>query len=134
MSSALKPEERASVPCGDCHRCCQHDAIVLHPECGDVISTYETEQIAHPLTGKPAHQLKHKPNGECIYLGSTGCTIWHRAPAICREFDCRRMFLKFSRIERKRLVKTGLFSKEVFDAGRARLASLPTTHARTEGE
>ena len=119
----IKPV-RTPVPCGSCHRCCTNDQIILHPECGDVVASYEHEATTSPLTGEAAYQIKRKPNGECIYLGAEGCTIHDRAPAICKEFDCRRMFLKFSRTERRRLVKTGLFSQDVFDAGRARLDSL----------
>lgn len=121
--------EIANVPCGGCRRCCHGDAIILHPECGDVIASYDAERTIHPLSGRPAWQLKKKPNGECVYLGEDGCTIHTRAPAICREFDCRRLYLKFSRAERKLLVRTGMFSKDVFDAGRERLDTLGTEHA-----
>lgn len=114
----------ASVPCNGCTSCCHGDAIVLHPECGDVPAHYDTEKSTHPLTGAPCLMLRKKEDGSCIYLGEGGCTIHGRAPAICREFDCRRMFLKFTRPERRRLIKTGLFDKEVFDAGRERLHTL----------
>lgn len=33
--------------------------------------------------------LAHKDNGDCIYLGDTGCTIHERKPQQCREMDCR---------------------------------------------
>lgn len=117
--------KRAHVPCDGCVACCINDAIILHPECGDDPSVYETEDIRHPFTGKPAKMLKHKPNGECIYLGKGGCTIHDRAPAICREFDCRRQFLQFSRNDRRRFIKAGVMDKEKFEPGRKRLHTLP---------
>lgn len=75
-----------SVPCGNCTECCKGDAIYIHPECGDVASYYETEEYEGRLI------LKHKPNGDCIYLSrETGCTIHATRPTICRELDCRLM-------------------------------------------
>lgn len=116
--------ERANVPCDGCTLCCRNDLIVLHPECGDDASSYETVPVVHPLTGKPAFALRRQANGDCVYLGAAGCTIHDRAPTICREFDCRRQFLQFTRQERRRLVADGLMSREVFAAGRARLGML----------
>ena len=72
------------VPCGTCTECCHGDAIFMHPECGDVPANYETDSYEGRLI------LKHKPNGDCIYLDrSAGCTIHSRRPVICREMDCR---------------------------------------------
>jgi Fe-S-cluster containining protein len=116
--------ERRNVPCGSCRRCCQLDLIVLHPENGDVIADYETEVRFNPITGRPAHVLKHKPNGDCIYLGPEGCSIHDRAPVSCQEFDCRLMYLVTSRAQRRRIVAQGAFKKEVFDEGRKRVDTL----------
>jgi uncharacterized protein len=115
---------RASVPCNGCRACCHGDLIVLHPENGDDPSAYETEPFSHPLTGKPCLALKHKHNGECVYLGPEGCTIHDRAPVICREFDCRRMYLSVPRAERRRLISAGVLDKEVLEAGRKRVHTL----------
>lgn len=115
---------RAKVPCNGCRLCCINDMIILHPEMGDDTGAYETVPCRNPITGKPARMLAHKANGECIYLGAGGCTIHDRAPAICREYDCRKMFLRFTRPERKRLIKAGLCDKSKFDAGRDRLHTL----------
>ena len=117
--------DRVSVPCGACRACCRSDAVFLHPEMGDDPTLYQTVKTTHPLTGQSAHMLAHKKNGECVYLGEGGCTIHDRAPAICREFDCRRMYLQTPRIDRKRMIREGVFSKAVFDAGRDRLETLP---------
>lgn len=115
---------RATVPCGSCRLCCINAAIVLHPQCGDIVETYERRATAHPLTGETVFMLKHKPNGDCVYLGPDGCTIHDRAPAICKEFDCRRAFLKFRRHERKQLVRSGAVDQATFDAGKQRLHTL----------
>lgn len=90
---------------------------------GDNVESYEYEvkTLAPGLTGPV---LKMKLNGDCVYLGEDGCTIHGRAPKICRVFDCRRWFLSKTRAERRRLVRNGHASKEVFDAGRERAASL----------
>lgn len=115
---------RTSVPCNGCTACCRNDLLILHPEMGDDPSTYETMQVTNPLTGSPSFALKHKPEGGCFYLGPDGCTIHDRAPAICREFDCRKLFQRFTRAERRRAVRSGWADKSVFDAGRKRLTSL----------
>jgi Fe-S-cluster containining protein len=91
---------------------------MLHPECGDVPANYLTVAMVHPLTGKMGHALQRRPNGECVYLGEHGCTIHDRAPAVCKEFDCRGLYRKMSRPERRRAVKKGLASAAVLARGR----------------
>ena len=100
--------------------------VFLHPERGDDVTAYELEPqwFVNPTTGLRDRILKHKPDGSCIYLGDNGCTIHDRAPVVCREFDCRLMYLKFDRPSRRRLERRGLMTKEVFAAGRARLHTL----------
>jgi len=74
--------------------------------------------------GNPVFLLATNSNGHCIYLGPSGCTIYHRRPLICRTFDCRKHYLILPRQDRDNLVKIGLSSRPVFNAGRARLKSL----------
>lgn len=112
---------RSNVPCNGCTACCQKDLIILHPDLGDDPSKYETMEAHNQLTGKPDLALKHKPEGGCFYLGPNGCTIHDRSPVTCREFDCRKLFLQFTRNERRDLVKKGFADKAVFEAGRRRL-------------
>jgi len=113
---------RADVPCGSCHLCCKSEVLVLLPDEGDDVASYQHEFMELPQGRLPV--LKHKPNGDCVYLGEDGCTIHERAPFICRIFDCRRWFLAHSRAERRRMIATSLATKDVFAAGRDRLASL----------
>ena len=115
---------RANVPCNGCKLCCTNDMIFLHPDEGDRPSDYLTQPVFNPLTGKAGLMLQKKPNGDCVYLGETGCMIHGRAPVICRTFDCRRLYLKFSTAERKRMIRAGVAGQAVFDAGRKRLRSL----------
>ena len=42
---------------------------------------------------------------------------------MCRAFDCRKHFQSFTRQERRRMVKAGIASRDVFEAGRVRLES-----------
>ncbi|HEY0125004.1 MAG TPA: YkgJ family cysteine cluster protein [Rhizobium sp.] len=122
--------DTVNVPCNGCTICCRNELLILHPEMGDVVTSYDYQRVINPITGKPAFALQNKPNGDCIYLGMHGCTIHDRAPAICREFYCRRFFLKAgNRTERKRLVKIGFISKELLEAGRSRLDSLEGSNA-----
>lgn len=115
-----------SVPCHGCTACCEHDIIMLHPECGDIVASYEHEPMVNPVTGAIGFALKHRPDGACIYLvDGVGCSIHERAPAICREFDCRLMVLRFKRPELRRLIREGLLGSDVVRAGRARLGTLP---------
>jgi hypothetical protein len=117
-----------SVPCNGCTACCRNDLLFLHPEMGDIAEDYETMPATNPLNGRPGLALKHKPEGGCIYLGDAGCTIHDRAPAICREFDCRGFYLSFmeryDRGERRRMVARNYVSKDVIEAGRSRLHTL----------
>jgi uncharacterized protein len=118
----------AVVPCNGCTACCQKDLLFLHPEMGDVEANYETEPAFNPLTGRWGLALRHKANGECIYLGQGGCTIHGRAPAICQEFDCRRFYQAFvqryDRPTRRRMVREGQVGKAVIEAAKARLHTL----------
>lgn len=120
--------KRATVPCNGCTECCKYDLLILHPELGDDPATFECEPAVNPLTGQIVMALKHRPEGGCIYLGEHGCTIHERAPAICREFDCRRFYLglieRTTRAERRHHVKRNIYHASVLQAGRARLKSL----------
>lgn len=115
---------RSVVPCDGCKVCCVRETIILHPECGYVVASYDAAPIKNPITGATDMAIRHKPNGECVYLGDTGCTIWSRAPIICKEFDCRQLFARFTNRERKDLLKAGVLEKETLAAGKLRLHTL----------
>ena len=88
----------SNVPCNGCTLCCRGDAISIHPEYGDVAADYQTVPHHIPeLAQKGIRMLAHKPDNSCIYLGENGCSIHGKAPALCREFDCRKMVQKHAR-------------------------------------
>jgi len=119
---------RANVPCGDCRLCCRGDVIMLLPEQGDVVESYQHIVVDLP-EGRGAIVAKGA-DGNCIYLGMNGCTIHERAPFICRIFDCRRWFLSRTRRERRMMVKAGVADAAIFEAGRKRLSSLERADAQ----
>lgn len=118
--------KRSDVPCNGCTACCERDVVFLHPEHGDRADDYETVEAKHPLSGKPGRRLAHKPEGGCIYLvPGVGCSIHERAPAMCRQYDCRKFVLAFERKPAKeRNAIRKLISKPVLVAGRKRLRTL----------
>jgi len=113
------------VPCNGCTECCRsNQGLVLHPEQGDQVDSYEHRTLAARDTGEPVFVLAADASGCCVYLGDRGCTIYERRPFLCRTFDCRRHYLMLPRQDRDNLVKLGLSSRAVFNAARSRLKSL----------
>jgi Fe-S-cluster containining protein len=104
----------AKLDCNGCTACCKHDAISIHPELGDIAANYETEPHFLPSLAKDGVlMLKHKENCDCIYLGDKGCTIHGKAPAICREFDCRKLVKGLGYEKAYQMVNTGHLSEEL---------------------
>jgi Fe-S-cluster containining protein len=105
--------------------CCRsNQGLFLQPGQGDQVETYRHRVATDRTTGNPIFLLETDANGQCVYLGATGCTIYHRRPLLCRSFDCRKHYLMLPRQDRDNLVRLGLSSRAVFNAGRARLKSL----------
>lgn len=102
-----------AVPCNGCRRCCQRSPVPLVPEAGDRVDTYDTV-----MGTKGVHFLRILANGDCVYLGPHGCTIHDRVPYACRIFDCRQLFARYTRKERREGVKAGLFAPDVLERGR----------------
>ena len=91
----------------------QDDYAFLHPEYGDDIGTYLHQPAINRFTGKSGVALQKKPNGECVYLNESGCSIYERAPWTCRIFDCRKLSIE--------AMAKGFVPIEVVRAGRERL-------------
>jgi hypothetical protein len=104
---------RANVPCNGCTLCCQGDAIRLQES--DPDAEYLTEP--HPFISG-ALMIAHKPNGECVYLDETGCSIHDRAPELCRSADCRSIALRFDYETARRLHAMKVIDFRVWDHGR----------------
>lgn len=97
---------------------------MLHPELGDDADSYEHRVAGAGADGTPVFVLAADERGRCVYLGERGCTIYERRPYLCRSFDCRKHYLMLPRQDRDNLVRLGLSSRAVFNAGRARLKTL----------
>jgi Fe-S-cluster containining protein len=110
--------------CATCPgHCCKGDTILLFPEHGDNPAIYQAEVIGTlPEDGSTIWRLKHKPNGDCVYLdevaGVGRCRVYNHRPAICRSFDCGKMFARTPRAERRRMIRDGIGSVETFEQGR----------------
>jgi len=116
---------KTEVPCHGCTACCaSNQSLFLHPDQGDDVESYQHRVVTDRVTGNPVFLLATTTSGECVYLGSSGCSIYERRPLLCRSFDCRQYYLILPRRDRDNLVKLGLSSRAVFNAGRARLKSL----------
>jgi uncharacterized protein len=124
----MVPVLRTSVPCNGCRVCCQRELVVLFPEKGD--DPARLEHVALPSEFGPILVLKHKDDGDCVYLGADGCTIHDRAPAVCRSFDCRAYFLSMNRHERRLHEKRSVNKVGIFQAGRQRLDTLSESERR----
>lgn len=123
--------QQTEVPCGGCTECCRsNQGLFLHPEQGDDVESYQ-HRVAADRDGKPVFLLATTTSGACVYLGSSGCTIYHRRPLLCRTFDCRKHYLTLPRQDRDNLVRLGLSSRAVFNAGRARVKTLSPGERQT---
>ena len=111
------------VPCNGCHHCCRSEVVAILPEEGDDLQRYDHQIIDVPGQGAVA-VLKHRPNGDCVYLDDNGCTIHGHAPFMCRIFDCRRWYQGHTRSQRRKMIAGSPLTRHVFDAGRQRLHTL----------
>ena len=120
----MPQSEKTQVPCGSCTECCKsNQGLFLHPEQGDDVESYEF-RVEVDRERNPVFLLSTTPDGACVYLGPSGCTIYERRPLLCRSFDCRQHYLILPRQDRDNLVRLGLSSRPVFNAGRARVKTL----------
>lgn len=101
------------VPCNGCTKCCHNDAVRILPH--EDATKWKTE--AHPyMTG--ARMLAHQANGDCHYLGATGCTIQRDKPQVCQEMDCRLIARTLTRSQALKLDRRGAMRIEIWNRGR----------------
>lgn len=105
--------ERNVVPCNGCQACCRNQRILLSQ---DEIGQYDAIPTLPGLW-----MLRHKPNGDCIYLTETGCGIHNFAPKACRRFDCRAWYLQFPEDMRSMLDEDDPFDGPSLKAAKARI-------------
>lgn len=72
-----------SVNCDGCTACCKRDRVALGPTDDPRAYRWHVEDNYAVLD--------RKPNGECVYLAESGCSIHGAAPLICRRFDCSEL-------------------------------------------
>lgn len=110
---ALQIKTAVSVPCGGCTRCCQRDMVRLLP--ADDASQYQTEP--HPLK-KGELMLAHKPDGSCVYVTDTGCSIHGSQPLMCKQMDCRQIAAVFGYTVARKYARAGKLPMPVYERGR----------------
>jgi hypothetical protein len=130
----MSPEDEAAldmlladavVPCGSCHACC-HSPVEVRPDWGDDPADYRLAiSVDKSAPNKHAMVTLHRTaDGTCYALRNGRCSIWSKRPRVCRGFDCRKVFLLYTKDERRELVDKGYFKKAVLQAGRNRAATL----------
>lgn len=103
------------VNCEGCRACCKGQLVTL--EAGENPADYAVDTITGP--SGVIHVLKHQANGDCVYLGPDGCTIYGWHPVVCRAFDCVVFAAEWTRARRRRMNMKGW--DPVLKAGQARL-------------
>jgi hypothetical protein len=78
-------------PCAGCRLCCTNqgrEGVPLNLAAGDDPVSYKGATFRAGVWRLPVAE-----NGNCAFLGPTGCTIHERAPSVCRVFDCRAAYI-----------------------------------------
>lgn len=109
--------ERVTVPCNGCTACCKASlfkvSVFLHAD--EDAAAYKTVKV----DGDQRPALARAPNGDCVYLGQTGCTIWNVAPFApreCRGFDCRALYRDLTGAARDNALAAGVITQELLTA------------------
>lgn len=87
--------EAGPVPCGTCTACCYYPGVPVDKK-------RDGRRLPHLLTERSPDGdlvLQQRPDGGCIHLSETGCTVYQHRPSICRSFDCR-VFAAMGLVER----------------------------------
>jgi Fe-S-cluster containining protein len=110
-------EASSPVPCGSCTLCCRHQKVFLFP--GDDAAALLAVRGYNSATGKEGWRLQQKRNGDCLFLGERGCTIYERRPSVCRLYDCRDHYYLPAAERRRREAESGPHDKIINARGRA---------------
>lgn len=84
------PDPEVPVPCHGCTECCWHAGTDLHED------TFDAPRLLHLMTKRRDDgvlYLAKKPDGSCVHLGASGCTVYEHRPHACRHYDCRMFAL-----------------------------------------
>jgi Putative zinc- or iron-chelating domain len=107
--------ERADVNCNGCTLCCR---CLIVPLAAEEYAEYLWAWVTTRDGKRLGRALQRKPNGDCVYLGEHGCTIWATAPHVCQRFSCADLFSKSDRAGRREAIASGKLPKALFDRGR----------------
>src|SRR3954471_633182 len=120
------PDEH--VDCNGCRACCRREAVILMPEDTDplLLAACDEVPVPNPYNDEPTTRvLRHRPNGDCVFLGEHGCMIYEQRPVMCRVFSCVKFVGKvlatMSASKLRRAIRSGEFDSEIWNAGMKRL-------------
>ena len=74
------------VPCDGCVECCYHTKVEVD---SDLERPEDLAYLAVEPDPEGGLRLRKRPDGACIHLGESGCTIYDHRPLACRRYDCR---------------------------------------------
>lgn len=74
------------VPCDGCVECCYHTRVEVNP---DLERPEDLAYLATEPDPEGGLRLRKRPDGACIHLGKSGCSIYDHRLLACRRYDCR---------------------------------------------
>jgi Fe-S-cluster containining protein len=111
-----------TVPCAGCTACCRNTApIGIWPEQGDDLAFYrgrgmvEAVPVSRDGRAVTEYALRRTADGDCAFLGESGCTIYEHRPYQCRTFDCRAFYAALTRKQRRRGLRQKELNPEVLE-------------------
>ncbi len=118
------------VPCASCTACCRgNQTVALLPVFGDDPARYPPSSLHRTMySGEERIALKVQANGDCVFLRKGKCVVYDHRPAVCRNFDCRRIVHTSTPDQRRQSVEGRVFSQEIIDAGMERHSTMQLQH------
>ena len=91
MQLALRGEQDATVPCGDCTACCTSSQFVhIAPDETETLARIpDALHFAAPRMPRGHVLLGYDERGHCPMLVDGACSIYEHRPRTCRTYDCR---------------------------------------------
>lgn len=83
-----------SYSCNACSRCCHDKSIQVNPyEIARLASNIgiRPREFISKYLGENGPYLKSRPDGACVFLGPTGCTVHSDRPLVCRLYPLGRI-------------------------------------------
>jgi Fe-S-cluster containining protein len=124
------------VDCNGCRACCRREAVILIPEDTDpvLLAACDVVNAPNPYSGeRTTRVLRHRENGDCVFLGEHGCMIYAHRPVMCRTFSCVKFVQKalagMSKSKLRRRFKAGEFDHDIWTAGTTRLDAITKREA-----